>query len=255
MLNTEILYSEESCNKHNIKKRKLREYDIGICIKCEDDKRRIDSLNHQKAYEIQIIESRLKSIKRPIRHEKCCFKNFHIAIEGQKYAFEQAVAYAQNVCTGKSSNMIFLGKTGTGKTHLACAISEYLIQFKSKNLSVRYATSDSVVTEVMNSWTKVDSTESSVISEFTKYDLLIIDEFGLHDINQSNDNKKNHKIDILQKVINARYDHMKSILIISNLDQQMIKNSIGDRCWSRLHEDHLSVVHFNWFDHRLNIQH
>lgn len=69
-----------------------------------------------------------------------------------------------------------------------------------KGLYVRYITSEELAQRVMNAWDKdtKDQSEASVIYEFTTYDLLILDEYGLHD--------RGTRLEIIHKILTARYD-------------------------------------------------
>ena len=98
----------------------------------------------------------------------------------------------------------------------------------------------------MQSWSKPDDNEENAIKRFTKFDLLIVDEIGLHDIAE----KSTKKIELIQKVLNARYDNMKPVMLVSNLDEKSIELSLGDRNWSRLKQDGVKIVNFNWNDYR-----
>ena len=75
-----------------------------------------------------------------------------------------------------------------------------LHQHFSKSMYVRYITSEELAQRVMNAWDKdtKDQSEASVIYEFTTYDLLILDEYGLHD--------RGTRLEIIHKILTARYD-------------------------------------------------
>ncbi len=77
-----------------------------------------------------------------------------------------------------------VGSTGTGKTHLACATAKLLLK---KGLKARYITSEEIAQRIMNAWDKdtKDQSEEAVIYQFAQYDLLIVDEYGLHDRDKS----------------------------------------------------------------------
>ena len=134
------------------------------------------------------------------------------------------------------------GKTGTGKTHLSCATARTLL---NKGMYVRYITSEEMAQKIMRAWDKdtKDSSEQSVIYEFTQYDLLILDEYGLHD--------RDKRLELVHKVLYARYDAMKPTMLISNLTLGELQKDLGDRLWSRFQQGGLTVVECNWGDQRL----
>ncbi len=135
-----------------------------------------------------------------------------------------------------------VGRTGTGKTHLACAVARNVLDQRSY---VRYVTSEDMANEIANAWTKADDSEASAVWRFTDYDLLIIDEYGLHDQHES-------RLQLVHKVLYSRYDAKKPTVLISNWTKEQLKDNLGDRLWSRFQHDGLTVVECNWADARVN---
>ncbi len=76
------------------------------------------------------------------------------------------------------------------------------------------------------------------------YDLLIVDEYGLHD-------RESWRLEKVHKVLYSRYDANKASMIVSNLTLQELKNDLGDRLWSRLNHGGLASIECNWADARL----
>lgn len=74
---------------------------------------------------------------------------------------------------------MLVGSTGTGKTHLVCSAGRYTYCAPRKV----FATSPvlKLLKKIMGSWSRKNQTEQSVIDELASYDLLIVDEVGLHD--------------------------------------------------------------------------
>lgn len=239
--NFKMMQTDLICSIHQTPLYKISDDQKAICKQCEIEKRIADEKKHQQNSAHEFLKNKIRSIQMPERHKACRFKNFNISIKGQGIAYSQVVQYSKDVLSGKRSNILLFGKVGTGKTHLACSTAVFLV---SNNKTVRYITSDDLATEIMQSWDRKDQTEKSVISSFTDLDLLIIDEYGLHDLT----NKK--KLELIQKVLNSRYENMKPVMIISNLDTEQVKSTIGDRNWSRLQQDGFKNISFNWYDYR-----
>ncbi|EQD56002.1 DNA replication protein dnaC, partial [mine drainage metagenome] len=70
----------------------------------------------------------------------------------------------------------FYGNTGTGKTHLACAIANELLRQGKSALFVR---AYEVLRTIRDTWKGGEKTELAVIREFVAPDLLILDEVGV----------------------------------------------------------------------------
>lgn len=103
----------------------------------------------------------------------------------------------------RHENIVFVGQTGTGKTHLAIALGFKVILASYK---VLYTTVDEMITQMNIS--KADSTYYRRLKYFLEPDLLIIDEFGFKKLNQ---NYVENFFDIISK----RYEK-NSIIITSN---------------------------------------
>ncbi len=98
--------------------------------------------------------------------------------------------------------------------------------------------------EIANAWTKPDDTEAQAVYRFTEYDLLILDEYGLHD-------RHENRLQLVHKVLYARYDEGKPTMLISNYTLEELRKDLGDRLWSRFQHDGLDVVECNWADQRV----
>ena len=108
----------------------------------------------------------------------------------------------------------------------------------------RYVTSEDMANEIANAWKKADDNEANAIYRFTDTDLLILDEYGLHDQHES-------RLQLVHKVLYARYDAGKPTMLISNLTIADLEKDLGDRLWSRFQHDGLTVVECNWGDQRV----
>ena len=157
-------------------------------------------------------------------------------------AWSKCISFAKSMLSGLKCNLVMSGKTGTGKTHLSCATARTLL---NKGMYVRYITSEEMAQKIMNAWDKdtKDASEQSVIYEFTQYDLLILDEYGLHD--------RDKRLELVHKVLYARYDAMKPTMLISNFTLKQLKDDLGDRLWSRFQQGGLTTIECNWGDQRL----
>lgn len=98
---------------------------------------------------------------------------------------------------------------------------------------------------MMDTWSDTSRSEKEVIDHFSSFDLLVIDEYGLHDRHEK-------RLEMVHKVLYSRYDNMKSTLLISNFTVQNMQRDLGVRLWSRLHENHLIVVPCYWDDRRIS---
>jgi len=167
------------------------------------------------------------------------FDDYICTNEGQTKAKNDCVRYVESFPTDKS--MIMVGGVGTGKTLLASAILDALVD---KYDCWMIKTID-MIRRIKSTWSKdSEKSEEDVINHFIKVDLLIIDEVGSQ---FGSDTEKLFIFDI----IDGRYQDMKPTILISNLDINGIKEVIGERCVDRLREGGGSMIAFDWKSSRV----
>jgi DNA replication protein DnaC len=139
-----------------------------------------------------------------------------------------------------AGNLVLSGPTGTGKTHLACAILRTMAYSRFRS---RYITSAQMVNELFATWNNKSKSEDQVIENYASYDVLLIDEMGL------NDNRSEYAQSYLASVIDARSLVKRPTIITSNLLEDSLEKTIGDRPFDRLCENSL-FLECNWESYR-----
>lgn len=122
-------------------------------------------------------------------------------------------------------NVLFLGPTGVGKTHLAHAIGHEAIR---KNYNV-FAERAVVVLNSINAG-RADDSYSRRIKNLSKFDLLILDDFGLNDLTKIQQ-------DDLYELIYERYENASTIFTSNRnisewftlFDNQLLASAAMDR--------------------------
>ncbi|ENX13326.1 hypothetical protein F895_02630 [Acinetobacter sp. CIP 64.2] len=234
-----ITNSDRFCEKH--KERMISVGGRDFCKTCASAAYDRAQKEHFQSVNQMVREKHFVGAMLPVRHAESGFKNYSVSNDGQKNAKAQCHAFAKDFNAGVKRNLIMVGRTGTGKTHLSCAIARNVLDQRSY---VRYTTSEDMANDIANAWTKADDSEARAVWRFTDYDLLIIDEYGLHDQHES-------RLQLVHKVLYARYDAKKPTLLISNWTEAQLKESLGDRLWSRFQHDGLTIVECNWADNRV----
>lgn len=165
------------------------------------------------------------------------FDSFNVSHEGQQKALDACKSLCQAIKSGnRAPNMFMIGSVGTGKTHLSASIIHDLLPMHSVN-HVRMI---DLMRELKDTWRRdSERSETDVINHYANLDLLIIDEVG---IQFGSDAEKMFIFDI----INGRYDNIKPTVLISNLDLQNLKATLGDQVVDRLREDGGKVIVFDW---------
>lgn len=94
-----------------------------------------------------------------------------------QWASHISAALLRNLSEGgylaRKEPIIFLGETGTGKTHLATALA---VAACRQGQRVRFATAAEMVTELIEAQNQAELTR--VRNRWTRYDLIVIDELG-----------------------------------------------------------------------------
>ncbi|WP_353172393.1 ATP-binding protein [Acinetobacter rudis] len=235
---------ESYCSVHQVSKVQSGPYQI--CPKCAVSDVELHNADRQNEVDRMVRDKHFSGAMLPVRHAESGFKNYFVNENnrGQANARSQCVNYTKSISNGSKSNLIMVGSTGVGKTHLAVATARTLL---SKGMFVRYITSEELAQRIMNAWGKdtKGQSEESVIYDFTQYHLLILDEYGLHD--------RDKRLELVHKVLYARYDAGKPTMLVSNLTISALQKDLGDRLWSRFQHDGLTVVECNWADQRVGV--
>lgn len=239
LLNGQQLDSELICPKHQTPMSIVAGHDF--CKQCSFELLEQSKKQHAADVEKMVREKHFAGAMLPKRHAQSGFTQFVVSNSGQQEAKVGCYNYVKNFIAGDKQNLIMVGRTGTGKTHLAAAVARNAL---NKGKRARYVTSEDMANKIANAWTQFDDTEANAIHKFTEYDLLILDEYGLHDRHEK-------RLELVHKVLYARYDANKPTMIISNLTLDDLRKDLGDRLWSRLQHDGLTLIECNWADQRV----
>ncbi len=209
-------------------------------IKKDDDtKKQLKSLEQQN--QLATIKAVINRAAIPPSFEHCTFDNYVIyAGETQAKVVNNLRYFAENFAQVKTKNIhgILTGSTGTGKTHLAAAIINVLID---RGYTAVFATMSDIVNTIQSTFANKTQSKQSVIKRFIDIDLLIIDEAAV----TNRDFDRNEIFDI----INTRYHLKHPTLLITNIIDDL-KLKLGHRVISRMQQGKFVQV-FNWDDYRL----
>lgn len=221
------------------------------CPKCAEIYRALREKENAAARLSALPELR-KAAAIPKRFAGKTLADFQVSglIDGHAMARKNAHAVASRyvkrfdevIKTGAS--LTFCGTFGTGKTLLACAIANEVIEQHQR--SALYTTALNAVRRIKDTWRggdHVSETEKEAIRAFVKPDLLVLDEVG---VQFGSDTEKLLLFDIL----NGRYEDVKPTIVISNQDVNGMEAYLGARVMDRLKEGGGMVVPFEWKSYR-----
>ena len=162
--------------------------------------------------------------------KKQSFDNFSLQYyEGEaKDLAERVLSVAKDFAdhfeeTGK--NLLFIGGTGLGKTHLSTAIAGRVIH---RGFDVVYETAQNIIADF--EYDRFKSGYGETESRAQKYldcDLLIMDDLGTEIANQ-------FTVSSLYNIINTRINLGKSMIVSTNLGQKNLFERYDERITSRL---------------------
>lgn len=248
----EVITKTITCEKHGPYEAKMimfgnHKMQSSQCPKCATEK--LAKQQQEEARQAVAIEEARKhrmaelfDSELPVRFQNVSFDNYQAKNKGQQKAKEICNRYVDEI-GGKiaqtGGGLIFCGRPGTGKTHLALAIGRELSKM---GLRVVYRNLANLVREVRSTWKEEGASESAMIKNFQMYDLLIIDEIG---VQSGTDNERN----ILFEIVNGRYENVRPTIIISNRDVKEVAELISERSVDRITEGG-AIIPFNWESNR-----
>ena len=179
-----------------------------------------------------LITENIRSSGMGMLIEKQSFENFSLdryknspdEYRRMELNFNVAKEFADNFGEG-GKNLLFIGKTGTGKTHLSTAIAKKVIE---KGFEVLYDSAQNIVTAYEDD--RFKSGYGPYEPKGTKYiecDLLIIDDLGTEFVNQ-------FTVSCLYNLLNTRQNKNLSTVISTNLTAEELARKYEDRIYSRL---------------------
>ena len=221
--------------------------DFGVCeIHGKYAKNTQDETGHvrsfrpgcQKCRKIEETKKLLTDCNIPKRFSGCTFDNYKPTNHEQGIVLNQCRVYAENFHNHRDSGscLILCGNPGTGKNHLATAISKQLLESDYSVLRVK-------ASEYLDAyWGKGFEDREGWVKRMAKVDLLMIDEIG------RSSNAKAAQ-DAFFRLIDARYEAQLPTLIATNLNRDGLIDVLGTAAYDRLRQGG-NLLTFSWKSYR-----
>ena len=239
---------DESCEQHGpFVSRNWMGNIWSRCPSCEAEreaKEKAEAEEQARAKRLDAWQRKIGQSGIPERFQGRTLDTYIAETDQQRKVLNFAQRYADEFDKALASGMslLLVGKTGTGKTHIACGIAMHVMQRQQR--TVLFTTVLRAIRRIKDSWAKgAEESESQAIASMVEPDLLIIDEVG---VQLGSDFEKTMLFDIL----NDRYEKRRPTILMSNLSDQGVIAYLGDRIIDRIREDGGRVVPFNWESHR-----
>ncbi|MBR2342768.1 MAG: ATP-binding protein [Clostridia bacterium] len=181
--------------------------------------------------------------------DKQSFDNFDLAwyagsedeARRMKTNVDTARRFAEGFGTHRD-NLLLIGSTGTGKTHITTAIAKEVI---SRGFSVLYDSAQNIVSAFENDRFRAGRDRSEPESDkFLECELLIIDDLGAEFSNQ-------FTVSALYNLISTRQNRGLSTIISTNLSAEELAGKYDGRIYSRIVGSDYRVLFFSGRDHRI----
>lgn len=158
-----------------------------------------------------------KSSNIPKRYRNATFESFNP--KDNPRALEIAKKFVMNFPEYKG--LLLAGPVGTGKTHLAAAIANSLL---NKLYSVYFGNVVDIMGFIKSTYNQdSEISERDAISIMTdKVDLFIIDDLG-------KENNTEYTLSMLYQLINRVYENEKPIIITTNFNSIELARKLGER--------------------------
>lgn len=215
------------------------------CARAATAKREAEEAAQRQEEAERFVQRAVSQSGIPLRFRDRGFGNFVVKNEGQRKAFEVAQRFYRewDVTTARGEFLIFQGKPGTGKTHLACAIAHNLLR---AGYTASYVNAIDAIRIIRDTWRRnSERTEMQALEAFERLDLLVLDEIG---VQFSTEAERTQLFDIL----NRRYRDCKPTILLTNLDLNGMEEVLGERIFDRFREV-ATVVTFDWDSQRKRV--
>ncbi|MEE0897554.1 MAG: ATP-binding protein [Acutalibacteraceae bacterium] len=155
------------------------------------------------------------------RFARRTFENFDA--DRDRNAYEKCLTYSEQYKDTERNCLLLVGSYGSGKTHLAGAIANKLMD---KGVPVLFDTFSGHLNKLKMEF---NGGKSVYLEQMKNVDMLILDDIGKEKITEWSQS-------IMFDVINYRYEHLLPIVMTSNLRSDALKEYLGGAVWSRLCE-------------------
>lgn len=164
------------------------------------------------------------------RFENRTFGNFDTRRDQNAYRSCLAYSNRENLFSDNRNSLLILGGYGSGKTHLAAAISNALID---RGIPVLFSTFSEHLERIKEEFDHTGQRKH--LSMMKNTPMLVLDDLGKEKRSDWSDS-------IMFDVINYRYEHKLPFIVTTNLNEDGLEKRVGGAVFSRMCEMCTSVT-------------
>lgn len=192
---------------------------------------------------MRLFVGRIREANIPSRFANATVWNWQHPMDQQQrvwgWAHDYCLDYEIVVATGRSG--VFLGSTGTGKTHLAIGILRHIVE---KGGTGYYTTAIDMLARIKATYGKqAEEDEGKVVQMLESVDMLVLDEVG----RQRDTEYENTQ---LFRILDRRSANMRPTIVVSNLNKASLVAFLGEALVDRLRENGGAMLTFDWASQR-----
>lgn len=243
---------KDTCNKRMlIAKGTGKEF----CPQCQT----VEKEDQQLAKETQELQEKAKIIKLFKDFEdgslinqklkKAMFQNYVPPSKQLTEAKEACEQYVRTFNKKVGKNIMLVGDYGTGKSHLAVAMTKELMR---RGVSACFITEEKLFTKLKATYNrKSEMTEDELLTMLSKMDCLVIDDLGAEKEPDDEEELKKHKWaqKKLFEIIDSRIG--RHTIYTTNHAVTALYGIYNERIFSRIFDDETEVIEMNGNNYRL----
>ena len=166
-----------------------------------------------------------------VKFERATFAAFEKR-QGTEGALSACKKWANGYPPKHGQGLVIEGPTGSGKTHLAAAITHDLLE---KGIEVIFQSVPDLLLRIRGTFNKnSELTEEQIMRRLIEVEVLVLDDLGAEKMTDWTETT-------IYNLIDQRYRHERPIIITTNLNLGEIGDRIGPRTMDRLAESYVSV--------------
>jgi DNA replication protein DnaC len=221
-------------------RKEFKEFPYGcVCFELEQAR---EAVRERKEYQLRKLE---KYNMINARLEVVTFDSYQPNSREQQLALHASKEYVESFDLQSSSNLLFSGMYGLGKSHLAYSICKGV---RSKGHSAVFVSMPKLLTMIKDTYNNENSefTEAGLINVLSAVNLLVIDDIGAQKGNKTEG--ETWATEKLFEIVDGRAG--RHTVYTTNLTSGELRKNVGERIFSRMIQDTKSIK-FVGEDYRL----